>query len=277
MITATTKVVAVIGDPVEHSHSPAIHNAAFEELGLDWAYVAFRVTPPDLAAAIAGMRAMGMAGLSVTMPHKSAIVSLLDRLTPTAETLDAVNCVTRDGAALVGHNTDGPGLVDCLAGAGFEAPGRRCLVLGAGGAARAAILALAGAGAAEVGVWARRREAAESAAVLAGAAGRVAPADGAGYDLVVNATPVGMEAGEPPPVPAGSISAGQIVVDLVYAHGRTTLLEAAERAGAVAIAGTGPLIHQAARSFELWTGHAAPVALMGSAVPEAQERSKMDR
>ncbi|MBW3537755.1 MAG: shikimate dehydrogenase [Actinobacteria bacterium] len=277
MITATTSVVAVIGDPVEHSRSPAIHNAAFEALDLDWVYVAFGVKPPDLAAAIAGVRAMGLGGLSVTMPHKSAIVSLLDRLTPTADTLGAVNCVTREGAALVGHNTDGAGLVDCLAAAGFDPSGRRCLVLGAGGAARAATFALGAAGAAEVGVWARRPEAAGAAAVLAGAAGKVVPADGVGYDLVVNATPLGMAVEDPPPVPPESISAGQTVVDLVYAHGSTALLEAAERAGAAAIGGTGPLIHQAARSFELWTGQAPPVTVMGGALPEAQERSKMDR
>ena len=277
MISATTGVVAVIGDPVEHSLSPEIHNAAFEALGLDWTYVAFRVTPPDLAGALGGARAMGLAGLSVTMPHKSAILSLLDSLSATAATLGAVNCVAREGSALVGHNTDGDGLVDCLAARGFDPSGRRCLVLGAGGAARAAVLALGQAGATEVGVWARRPEAAGAAAVLAGAVGRPAVADGSGYDLVVNATPLGMQAADPSPIPVEGINAGQTVVDLVYAPGRTALLDAAAHAGAIPIAGTGPLIYQAASAFGLWTGHSPSVAVMESAVRQAQERSKMDR
>src|SRR5688572_3589889 len=120
MIRATTRVAAVIGDPVEHSLSPAIHNAAFEAGGCDWTFLAFRVTSAELAAAMAGVRALGIAGLSVTMPHKSTIASLLDRLTSTAATVGAVNCVSREGDSLVGHNTDGDGLVDCLRETGFD-------------------------------------------------------------------------------------------------------------------------------------------------------------
>ena len=277
MITATTCVAAVIGDPVEHSFSPAIHNAAFEAVDCDWAFVALTVTSAELAAAVAGARALGIAGLSVTMPHQSAIASLLDRVTPAAETIGAVNCVTREGGALVGHNTDGQGLVDLLREAGFDPAGRRCLVLGAGGAARSAVFALGVAGAASVGVWSRRNEAAAAAATLAGAAGAAVACDPSGYDLIVSATPVGMDPSDPSPVPVGSIHAGQTVVDLAYAAGVTRLLATASAAGAVALDGTGPLLHQAARAFELWIGQPAPLEVMRSGLRQAQERAKLVR
>ena len=277
MITATTKVAAVIGDPVDHSLSPAIHNAAFAAEGLDWVYVAWQVAPADLVTAVAGVRALGLRGLSVTMPHKSSIVPLLDRLSPTAATLGAVNCVVFEEGRLVGHNTDGDGLVDTLRENGVEPAGRRCLILGAGGAARSAILALSLAGAAEVGVWSRRPERAAAAADLAGAVGRAADPDAGSYDVVVNATPLGMKRGDPPPVPAASISAGQTVVDLAYAAGTTDLLRVASATGAIAIGGTDPLVHQAARSFELWTGHRPPLPEMFGALRQPQDGAKMDR
>ena len=277
MISATTRVAAVIGDPVEHSRSPAIHNAAFEAAGLNWVFLALRVTAADLADAVAGFRATGMAGLSVTMPHKEAIVPLLDRLSSTAATLGAVNCVTREDGAPVGHNTDGDGLVDALREAGFDPAGRRCLVLGAGGAARAAVLALGMAGAAEVGVAARRPERAAAAAVLAGPAGRAVAPDAGSYELVVNATPLGMEATDPPPLPVEGISPGHTVVDLVYAAGMTPLLQAAAAVGATPVDGLCPLLHQASRAFELWIGQPAPLDVMRVALRTAQDQAKLDR
>lgn len=134
--SAATQVVGVIGDPVGHSLSPRLHNAAFDALGLDWVSVAFPVPDGSATDAVAGMRALGIAGLSVTMPHKTAVVALVDRLTPVADVLGAVNCLYRDGDVLVGDNTDGIGFVASLwRGAGFDPDGRRCLVIGAGGAA----------------------------------------------------------------------------------------------------------------------------------------------
>lgn len=277
MISATTKVAAVIGDPIEHSLSPAIHNAAFEGAGYDWRFVAFRVTAADLGAAISGVRALEIAGLSVTMPHKSAIGSLLDRLSPAAETIGAVNCVTREHGQLVGHNTDGHGLVDSLREAGFDPSGRRCLILGAGGAARAAAFALGVAGASVVGISSRREPAAEAAANLAGPAGRAVAPDAASFDLVVNATPLGMRESDPPPVPTKGIGAGQTVVDLAYAAGTTPLLAAARAAGAIALDGTGPLLHQAARAFELWIGEPAPLDVMRSGMRDAQGAATLGR
>ncbi|HVT76801.1 MAG TPA: shikimate dehydrogenase, partial [Acidimicrobiales bacterium] len=144
-------MAGVIGDPVRHSLSPAIHNAAFAEAGLDWVFVAFEVADGEAPTAIAGARALGIDGLSVTMPHKATVIEALDRLSPTAAALGAVNAIVREGTEFVGHSTDGAGLIDSLAyDEGFAVAGKKCAVLGAGGAARAVILALADAGAEEV-------------------------------------------------------------------------------------------------------------------------------
>jgi shikimate dehydrogenase len=260
-------VVAVIGDPVRHSLSPVMHNAAFSALDLDWVYVAMEVGRADIAAAVAGVRALRIDGLSVTMPHKQAIIGHLDRLSPTAERLGAVNTVVRTGAALAGESTDGQGLLDALRGdEGFDPAGRRCLVLGAGGAARAAVLALAQAGAAEVGVRARRAAAATAASQLAGSVGTVAT-DGAeaDADLVVNATPLGMAPGDPMPAEPGRLGPGQLVVDLVYHPATTPLVAAARATGATAVNGLGMLLHQAAHAFRLWTGEDPPLSVMSAA------------
>ncbi len=148
-LSAATTVVGVMGDPVAHSLSPLLHNTAFAELGLDWVSVGFKVPAGQAAGALAGVRALGLAGISVTMPHKSEVARLVDECTPEASHLGAVNCVVRAGERLVGDNTDGRGFLASLErGAGFSPDGRRCLVVGAGGAARAVIAALAGAGAA---------------------------------------------------------------------------------------------------------------------------------
>ena len=164
----------MIGSPVRHSLSPLLHNAAFAAAGLDWAYLAFEVAPADVAAALRGARAIGLRGLSVTMPHKEAVAACLDgSLSPTAAKLAAVNTVSFAGGKPCGESTDGAGFVAALASdQGFDPKGRSCAVLGAGGAARAVVLALAGAGAAEVAVVARSEAKAAVAAALAGPAGR---------------------------------------------------------------------------------------------------------
>ncbi len=269
-ISGRTRLAAVIGHPVRHSLSPLLHNAGFEALGLDWRYLAFDVAPGDAAGAIAGMRALGLAGLSVTMPHKSDVARAVDRLSPEAETLAAVNAVSWDGADLVGHNTDGAGFVASLVDAGVDPAGRRCLVVGAGGAARAVILALAGAGAAEIVVAARRASAAEAAVALAPAVARVGSTEDADrLDLLVNATPVGMGGSateRETPIPGTHLGTGQIVVDLVYQPVETTLLRTARDRGATPVDGTGMLLHQAGIAFGLWTGEPAPLGAMSAAL-----------
>ncbi len=272
--TGTTRTAAVIGNPVRHSLSPLIHNAAFKAAGLDWSYVAFDVAPGRATAALDAMRTLHLGGLSVTMPHKADIASGVDRLSPEAALLGAVNCVAWEGGELVGHNTDGPGFVDSLTTeTGHSVAGARCVVIGAGGAARAVVLALGRAGAAEVAVSNRTRKKAVAAAELAGDAGRVAEnGDITSADIVVNATSVGM-AGTPmagmSPVDVGRLRPGQVVADLVYHPLTTTLLRYAEEAGATCVGGVGMLVHQAARQFELWTATPAPLAVMGDAVSMA--------
>jgi len=261
--SAATTVVGVIGDPVAHSLSPLLHNTAFAAFGLDWVSVGFPVPAGEAPAALAGARALGLAGLSVTMPHKDAVADLVDECTAVARRLGAVNCVIRRKGRFVGDNTDGEGFVASLRrGATFEPAGRRCLVAGAGGAARAVVLALAEAGAAEVVVVNRTPGRAETAAALAGSVGRVGrPEEAGSFDLVVNATPLGMAGAGAPgaePVDPALLHPGQLVVDLVYAPRRTPWLARAEGRGAVALSGLGMLVHQAAAQLRRWTGEEPP-------------------
>jgi shikimate dehydrogenase len=266
--TGATRVAAVIGDPVRHSLSPVVHNAAFAALGLDWTYLAFPVPAGGAADAVAAMRVLGIEGLSVTMPHKADIVASLGRCTAAAGALGAVNCVVREGAELVGHNTDGAGFVDSLRiDEGVDVAGRRAVVIGAGGAARSVIRSLADAGVAEIAVVNRSADRAAVAVALAGPIGRIGTVqDLTTADLVVNATSLGMGADARLPVPAELLRPDQVVVDLVYQPLRTPLLEAAEAAGAHAVGGVGMLVHQAAHAFRLWTRAEPPIASMHASV-----------
>lgn len=265
--SGSTRVAGVIGWPVRHSLSPAIHNAAYRALGLDWVYLAFPVPPGAVTAALAGARALDLAGLSVTMPHKAAVAAVVDVCTADAVALRAVNSVRRDGDRLVGDNTDGAGLVDSLRiDSGVDPAGRRVVVVGAGGAARAVVRALARAGAAQVGVLNRNDGRARDAAALAGELGTVAtPSDLGGADLVVNATPVGMGDDDGIPFDPDVVPAHAVVVDLVYHPLRTRLLAQAEARGLQTVDGLGMLVHQAARQFTSWTGVDAPVGAMRDA------------
>ncbi|MGI9623947.1 MAG: shikimate dehydrogenase, partial [Acidimicrobiales bacterium] len=261
---ATTRTAAVIGNPVRHSLSPIIHNAAFQVLDLDWTYVAFDIAPGCAADALEAMKTLRLGGLSVTMPHKADVANALDQLTPQAALLGAVNCVAWDQGELVGHNTDGAGFVDNLVTeTGITLGGKTCAVVGAGGAARAIVLALAEAGAAKVVVINRTKSKAVAAAELARDAGYAgSPEDAASADIIVNATPIGMagtaSAGSVP-IPVELLHDDQIVAELVYHPAQTPLLVAAAEAGATPVGGIGMLVHQAAHQFSLWTGVPAPV------------------
>ena len=276
----------MIGDPVRHSLSPVLHNAAFASLGIDWVYVAFPVAAGRGAEAVAAMRTLGIAGLSVTMPHKAAVAGAVDRLTPVAERLGVVNTVSLSakGGETVGDNTDGDGFVESLrADEGWDPAGKRCLILGAGGAARSVALALADAGAAKVAVLARRHEAAEAVCALAGPAGRVAsgPHEVAKADLVVNSTPVGMGSAVHASMPSAAATSdeelplgvdpehlgpGQLVADLIYDPPLTPLMAAARRRGALSVNGAGMLLHQAGRQLHSWTGERPPLDAMSVAL-----------
>jgi shikimate dehydrogenase len=287
-------LVGVIGSPIAHSLSPLLHTAAFAALGLDatWHSQAFEVAAGEAALALGAMRRAGVSGLSVTMPHKADVAGLVDECTAVAQRLGAVNCIINRDGHLVGTNTDGQGFVASLArGAGFVPAGKRCLVIGAGGAARAVVLALAEAGASEVAVLNRTPERAAAAAALAGAAGSVAPAERPGSpedkgqieivgsaDLVVNATPLGMAGafhGGPADwlVAPNLLHPGQVAADLVYVPRPTRWLAEAAAAGALPVDGLGMLVHQAAAQLELWTGQPAAVEAMWQAA-EAFDPSK---
>jgi shikimate dehydrogenase len=268
--TAASRVVGTIGYPVDHSLSPRLHQAAFEVLGVDWVSVGFPVPPGEAATAIRGASALGIAGLSVTMPHKADAARTVDELTPLASRLGAVTCVRFEGGRMIGDSTDGAGLLLSLErDADFVPAGRRCVVIGAGGAARAAVAALADAGAAEVVVVNRTEARAEEAARLAGPAGRTGTLDDIEpAELVVHATPYGMVGnGEvlgiaPLEVIAEVFRAGQVVMDLVYVPRWTPILEAASERGATVVDGLGMLVFQAAVALQQWTGLEAPVDAM---------------
>ena len=272
--TGATRVAAVIGDPIAHSLSPAIHNAAFAAAGLDWVFVAHRVWAGRGPGAVDAFRALGLGGMSVTMPHKESVIVALDDLTPMARRLDAVNCVFWDGERVVGDNTDGAGVVFALRDhLGLADLSLRVAVIGAGGAAKATIAALGDAGAAEVVVVNRTRERAALAAALAPGVGRVGRSDDLpDMDVIINATPVGMGG----VVGAGGVNfvpgAGVVAMDLIYHPAETEWLAKARANGATVANGVPMLVGQAAAAFERWTGTEAPIEAMAAAARQALQQ-----
>lgn len=270
MISGATRVAAVIGSPVRHSLSPALHNAAFAQLGLDWVYVALHVDAGRAGDAMRAMRVLGLGGLSVTMPHKEDVAAAVDSLDPAAAALRSVNTVVpQPDGSLRGYSTDGAGFVASLEAAGESVAGRSVVVLGAGGAARAIVDALARSGAARIAVVNRTATSAEAAASLAGAVGAVGAAgEVRDADLVVNATSVGMGSSDLP-CDASLLHAGQVVADIVYHPRRTALLHAAAAVGARTVEGLGMLVHQAVLQQRLWHG-ATPSAEVMTAAAERE-------
>ncbi len=281
---AGPRIAAVIGSPVAHSLSPVIHQAAFDAAGVAWVYTAFEIAPGSAGEAIAAMRLLGLAGLSVTMPHKSDVARMVDRLEPAARALAAVNTVSWDGDDLVGSSTDGAGFVASLAEAGVDVTAARVAVIGAGGAARSVIDALGRAGASDITVLNRTRDRAEQAATLSPAASVGIVSDVTRADIVVNATSVGMGV-EPDDATfddmacdPGLLRAGQIVADLVYHPLETAWMVAAADIGASTIDGLGMLVHQAALQQERWLGHRPDAAPMrAAAVAELAARQNAPR
>ena len=269
------RVAALIGSPVAHSLSPVIHQAAFDAAGVDWTYAAFDVAPGRAGEAIAAMRVLGIAGLSVTMPHKHDVAAAVDRLDPAAAALRSVNTVSWDGADLVGSSTDGAGFVASLADDDIDVAGARVAVIGAGGAARSVIDALGRASVASIRVVNRTVDRAESASLLASVAAPGESGDIARADLVVNATSVGM--GVDPgaasvddlPCDPALLTDAQIVVDLVYHPLQTAWLTEAARVGARTVDGLGMLIHQAALQQSAWLGRLPDVRVMRDAAEAA--------
>jgi len=284
-LTGRTRVCGIIGDPIEHTMSPAMHNAAFETLGLDYIYLPFRVRREELQNAIAGMRALNIVGLNVTIPHKVDVIPLLDKLDPLAEGMGAVNTIVNDNGVLTGCNTDAPGFLQTLRSKGIEPEGKKIVILGAGGAAKGIAFILAGAGAKLVILNRTASKAEELASQIAqlygkslkameSSEGNLAEAlDGA--DVLVNTTSVGMvpDVGQTP-VAAGLLKPGMTVFDIVYNPRETRLLREAKAAGARAIDGLDMLVWQGALAFEKWTGQEAPFEIMKQAAVKALASEK---
>jgi len=282
VLSGSTCVAGVVGGPrqVARSLSPAIHNAGYRALGLDWVYVGFPVAAEgeDAVAVLRGLGRSGVAGFNVTMPHKLAAAEAVDRLAGQAAVVGAVNAVEVTGNELVGWNTDGEGLASFLVReTDTDLDGCSLVVIGAGGSARSVVSGLVLAGAGAVTVLARDPERAAALAPMAGEASfRALPLSSAGAavagaDVIVNATPVGQE-GEDPLIPVDAIRPGAVVVDLVYHPLETPLVEAASRAGAKAYGGLGMLVHQAALAFEIFTGRSAPLEAMWAGARAALTR-----
>ena len=278
-ISAKTKVCGVIGDPVEHTMSPVMHNAAFKKLGMDYRYLPFRVSKEELGRTIADMRVLNIRGLNVTIPHKVAVIPFLDKLDPLAEEIDAVNTIVNDDGVLTGYNTDATGFLQALLDNGVEPEGKRVVILGAGGASRAISFILAEKGARLVILNRRLNRAKELARSISRsskdiAARKLDEANLAkaleGAEVLVNATSVGMSPGTgETPLPARLLKPGLVVFDIVYNPVRTRLLREAEAAGARTISGIDMLVWQGALAFEKWTGRQAPLELMKKEVIKA--------
>lgn len=257
--------LAVLGHPVGHSRSPAMHNAALAELGLgdDWAYEAIDVAPDAFEARVRAMPGEGFAGANVTVPHKSAALALADELSETAREIGAANTLAFEGGEIRAENTDAAGFLGSLPASPARA---RALVLGAGGAARAIVWALLREGA-EVAVWNRTELRSRHLCEGLGGEPVTAPSQ-RDYGLIVNSTAVGL-GGEDPfaalPLEPEAFVSGQVVVDMVYGAGPTALLEAAVSAGATVVDGLEVLVQQGARSLEIWTDRPAPLGIMRAA------------
>ena len=288
-ISSKSQVCAVIGDPVSHSLSPQIHNAAFSAAGEEMVYTAFHVRKGDLERALNGVRALGIKGLSVTIPHKVDIIPFLDEVDPDALATGSVNTVVNSSGILIGFSTDGPGAVRALRSSSVSIEGKKILMLGSGGAARAISFALRSLeplpklnilgidetetaalvrdlNSKDRGRWEREDSPARGGRLDQESLEQAIPET----DIVIHSTPVGMSPETSCSlVPPGLFRHGQVVFDVVYNPRETTLLKEAKNAGAITISGLGMFINQAAIQFELWTGKPAPMETMTRAVEDA--------
>ena len=274
-INAATRLCAVFGSPIKHSASPAMHNAAFAQLGLNWRYVACEVDPKKLRAAIAGARAMNLAGLNLTVPHKLLAVKMVDALDASAKKWGAVNTIKFENGRAIGCNTDAEAIVTSLRqDLKIKLRGAKVLLLGAGGAGRTAALKLAAEAVAELYLVNRT---ATKAQKIAGEIKKQFPSVKVfvGYpktkvDLILNATSLGLKADDASPLDEKQFSLKQAraAYDMIYRPAETLLLKAARQAGCKTANGLGMLLHQGAKAFEIWTGQPAPLDVMRRALVE---------
>jgi shikimate dehydrogenase len=274
IVDQQTKLYGVVGYPVGHSLSPVMHNAAFAEKGLNAVYLAFETK--DIDGCIKGMRAFGIRGMSITIPHKSEVMPLLDEVNGLAKRIGAVNTICNDKGRLVGYNTDAVGAITTLEQK-VELTGKTCTILGAGGAARAIGFILKENG---VEVKVANRSSKRGRALAYSLECQFLSLDQLGKipsDIVINTTPVGMAPRtDQCPVPEQSLTKGMVVMDIIYNPIETRLLTIAKARGCVTINGVGMFIHQGAEQFRLWTGLEAPIDTMRHAVEEALKKNERD-
>lgn len=283
MFTAPEKIFGLFGDPVAHSVSPAMQQAAFAAAGLNYCYLSFNVKSENLAAAVAALRVLGLGGVNITIPHKERVIAYLDEVEHEAGLIGAVNTVVNREGRLVGYNTDVPGfLLSLRKEADFDLRGKRAVLLGAGGAGRAVAFGLAMGGVESLDIFNKSPHRAEMIAQeihrytmcevgTGDLASERLPRVLERADLLVNATSVGMHPHlDDSPLPDPQVlNPGLLVYDLVYNPVRTRLLQEAEARGCRVLNGIGMLVYQGAMSFELWTGRKAAIDAMRAAVEEA--------
>jgi shikimate dehydrogenase len=278
MLRTMARLLGIIGHPVGHSLSPRMHNAAFAHDGADYVYVAMDVRPEHLSEAVEGLRALGFAGFNVTMPHKEAVLPLVDELDETARLAGAVNTVVvEDEGYLRGLNTDGSGFVEACGEAGVSLYGRRVLLLGAGGAAAAIAATSLKEGVSRLYIVNRTLSRAEElcarlSSVACEGKTLVYPFDEVGEvaeeaEVLINATYLGMKEEDPLPLPAEALTTKKVVCDAVYlAGGETALIRHARKVGARAVPGGRMLLYQGVQAQRVWTGREPNVAVMSDAL-----------
>lgn len=267
-ISGKTRVAALFGYPVEHTLSPLMQNAAFEHLGLDYCYLPFSVHPDSLKQAVESIRALSFLGSNLTIPHKEKVIPFLDSLDKEASAIGAVNTIVNNKGKLTGFNTDGKGFMRSLDENLVSPSGKQVLIVGSGGSSRAIGHYLAKE-AGSLYLYNRSKDKARSLAADLSAQGTPVKVidslgDLAGFDIIVNATALGLKASDPLPVDTDLLTSSQVVCDLIY-H-RTNLCVQAEAKGCKTIGGAGMLLWQGALAFELWTGIAPPVEVMRKAL-----------
>ena len=288
VVSGKTKVYGVIGDPIEHSLSPIIQNAAFEASKLDCTFLGFNVKPNGVENALNGMRSLGILGLNVTMPHKRAVMAFLDEIDQTGTLLNAVNTIQNKNGKLLGFNTDGIGALNALRNNGVDPKGKKIVLFGAGGAARAIAFALAEK-AEELSILNRTMEPAvelanslkqafsNSKIIVYKFSELALKANAAAADLLINATSVGMHPdADQTLVEQQWLKSNSTIMDIVYNPIETKLSKNAKAAGAKVISGVEMLIGQGAASFEIWTGHQAPIPVMKKAALNYLQSDKLD-
>ncbi len=270
-INGKTRVTGLFGYPVEHTLSPAMHNAAFDHLGLNFRYLPFLVHPDSLQSAVGAMKALGLAGVNVTVPHKEKVIPFLDDVDREALFIGAVNTIVNSGGKLTGYNTDGRGFMRSLAEREIDVEGKRILIAGAGGASRAVSYYLSEK-AREVSIFdTDKAKLKKLVGELSEIRANVSSTDGttnpSGFDILVNATPLGLKKDDPPPFDVSGVPSDCVVCDLIYK--KTALLENAEKRGCRTVNGLGMLLWQGILAFELWTGVEPPVDIMRTALLKA--------